>query len=361
MYWSDVDGPEFFPSDRNSIDTEGIPGDRIKGISPNNETFAIFLDFSYSLVSGDIASGNIRVDHVSHNVGLESHHTLREVRGAVYYLSREGPRFLVSGQLPKPLGPAVNDVQENSSRVDPIFDQIGVTGEKVFNTKRSFAVHDNLGEKYILFIPAESTTGLDIHNNTNSIALAYDYTRDAWLKWDNVDFGAGAVEFERAVWFQERRFASTPGNVVHNLYRFKEDNDAWDYEDHASAITFEYKSQWEHMGEPSIFKKFLDLKLFSVEVIPNNIHLADWEAEVDFIDGFTKATGQFDFSAAGWGQSPWGIFPWGDPQEPNRKLRLGPEKAKALRIVWKNSQHQATPVITAWEIQATPPYKKFIK
>jgi len=361
LYWSDVDGPEFFPSDRNSIDTQGIPGDRIKGISPNNETFAIFLDFSYSLISGDIAAGNIRVDHVSHNVGLASHHTLREVRGAVYYLSREGPRFLVSGQLPKPLGVSANDVKENSSRVDPIFDQIGVTGEKVYNLSKAFAVHDNLGEKYLLFLPAESTVGADIYSNENSIVLAFDYTRDAWLKWDTIDFGGGAVELNKAIWFQERRYSSTASNLVYNLYRFKEDNDSWDYEDHNKAIVFEYKSQWEHMGEPSVFKKYLDLKLFSVELIPNNSPDIDWAAELDFVDGFGGASGQFCFSSLGWGDGPWGDFPWGDLSEPHRKLRLGPQKAKALRIVWLNSQHQATPIITAWEIQASTPYKGFLK
>jgi hypothetical protein len=360
LYWSDVDGPEYFPADRNSLETEGVPGDRIKGISPNNEVFVAFLDSSFSVISGDLVQGNIRVDHVSHNVGLASHHTIKEVRGALYYLSKEGPRFLVGGQLPKPMGVAVGDRLENSSRIDPVFDQGNVTDEQRFAIERAISVVDDLGERYMLCVPCESFSGSDRFSNGNTRVFTYDFTKDSWLPWDNIDYSGGVAQYQGSVWFKERRLSSSLGTVVSYLARFSDIDDAWDYQDHHNSIALEYKSQWEHLGDPSVFKKFLDLKIFSIEQITNNENCVEWDAESNFIQDFVKASGQIDFTILGYGQSAYGSAPFGDPSEPDRKQRIV-EKAKAMRIVWKNSEPQQTPVITAWELQVAPNYKRFFK
>jgi hypothetical protein len=53
--------------------------------------------------------------------------------------------------------------------------------------------------------------------------------------------------------------------VHSNLYRMHNLNDGWDYQDNTDPIDFEYGTCWEALNEPSVLKRFLEVRLFNLE------------------------------------------------------------------------------------------------
>lgn len=350
FFWSDVDGPEYFPPS-NQNDVTGTSGDKIFGIAPNNEVFAIFQYRAIHIMSGNIAENTIRVDQLTSDIGCAAHATIKEVRGSLYFLSDRGPYQMTGGQLPTALG---------DGRIEPVFQTTVVSDDLKLRLQRATALNQRDAEQYWLFIPTESVAG-DRYANEFSPTYAYDYYRGAWLQWDNINMAGGATMDGNEVYFSERRNSTFAGAVTHVLYRQHNLNDAYDYQDNVDPIDWQYDTQWEALGEPSVFKRFLSLRLFALDETPNNDLMLTVKTEVNYTKDDTKSDFDVAFTGEGYGVSAYGASAYGDPAEPALKNKLGQGRFRSLRFRYSNARAQENVALTGWEVECATPYKMEFK
>lgn len=356
---SDIESPEYFPIPDNQVIVNDLIGDRITGISPSNEFFIIFQSQGIHVLSGDFVGQSYKVDQVANDIGCAAHASIQDVRGALMFMSLQGPRLLQGGQVPRGLGP----YEQNPfvSRIDPVFDQAGQSNsELVFKLKRSLSYHDRVNQRYLLFIPCETTTGGNVSANSYSVTFVYDYPRDAWLEWDKVNMAGGIVEYKGNVFFTERDYSSYSSALRYNLYKYHLTNTQYDYADNNAAIACYWKSAWDFLGEASILKSFLAVTVFSTGVVENDFTLT-FRTEVNWLED-TKSEVSVSIGTGGYGVDRWDLDPWGSPVEPTYPRKLNNNRVKCIRAVLVNEEMQKNIGITGYEFEIAAPYKpRFVK
>lgn len=355
---SDVDGPEYFnATGANRITINPRLGDPVSGVGINNELFAIFTKRQIDIVSGDVTTGNFRVDTLTTDIGCVAHATIQELRGTLAFLSDRGPYKMVGGQVPTPLG----ESPSGGGRLEPLFDQPGVADDFIFVTKRAVAFNNRVREQYWLFLPCESTVSGNVYANTNSAVYVYDYAKDAWLpKWTNINAAGGFMASgEDFHWIERRR--SPSAFITSYLYRQRNLNDAFDYLDHTEAIDGRYAMQWEALGEPSVLKQAVRAKIFALEEIPNNDNQVECDVETNYISDTPLMNFTFQFSGGGYGVSEYSTAPYGDPSENTSIHKLGGSRVKSIRLIFKNDNRNQDMIVTGWEMEFAPEYRPRLK
>ena len=354
VYYSDILAPEGFPSTDNAFDVDSGLGQVITGISSLSSTFFVFHKNSIHAVTGDVGSDIFKVDLVSNEggIGCEAFHTIQELKGNLVFLSEKGI-YGVS---------RVGELVEISSIISPDFESIS----KSFNFKKAVAFNWGDKELLILHLPVEqAATGPKLATSTDSEIFIFDYYRQAWLKWSNVDFSGGIVNLDKKIYFSERR-TDTSGVLKSVCYRFSDTQNTNDYNDHNKPIKFIYKTNWEIMGQPSIFKKFLRLKLFALTA-QENFESETFKIKADIQKNFSNsidASITYDFglaSAGGWGAFKWGTASWGSPLLEQMKSKLPTGKCKSLRVCFSNSEASQNVLLTGYEMEVAAPYRAEIK
>ena len=351
---SDVESPEYFPIPDNQFLVNDLQGDRITGIGPSNEFFIVFQSRAIHVVSGDVPNLNFRVDQIANDIGCAAHASIKDIRGALFFLSFDGPRAIMGGQVPRGLGP----FEQNAfvSRIDPRFVQVGeLNQERIFRFKRAVGMHDRVNQRYLCFLPCETVLGGLREANENSILFMYDYPRDAWLEWSNINAAGGITELGNELFFSERRYSEVSLQVVSHLYRFHTSNTYLDYADHVSAISAYWKSPWDFMGEASILKSFLSIRVFSTEDTDAEFTLGV-KTEVNWVKD-TKTSVVIAIGGGGYGEDRWDLDPWGSPSEPAYTRKLNNNRVKSLRVVFENNEMQTNMIMTGYELQIAAPYK----
>lgn len=355
-FYSDIDGPEFFPAGDNQFLTETTRGDKNTGLAVNNNALFIFKDQSIHALTGDIATDQIRIDEVAGgDVGCVSHHTVTEIRGKLVFLGEKGVFGLALGD---------NESEEISFRVQPVFE----TTNSDFNLTKAVGINWFEKDKYIIFLPAELTSaGSELYTDlTKSRMLVYDYARKSWLEWNNIDFQGGAVIFNSGLYFSERRLGTVSGNVESNLYQIQDTGDTYDYADHEKAISFTHKTHWESLGMPDVFKKYLRLKLHSLDASINDFEsdtfVVDVETQINYNDSESSSFSlDYGSSTTGWGEFLWGVDFWGSVRAIELKSKLKSTRARTIRIIFSNSVIHENILISGWTIEANTPFRERIK
>ena len=176
----------------------------------------------------------------------------------------------------------------------------------------------------------------------------------------------GLAEVDSKVYFASRTLNSLTSNVETYVNKFHDANSAQDFADHNDAISFSYKTHWEALNSPSSFKKFLRLKVFSLDISNNDFETNNFSLDVttehDFAEGSVSSL-SMDFSggATGWGNSPWGDFPWGENRLPAVKRKLLSRKAKSLRVILENTDLDENILISGMELEIETPFQERIK
>lgn len=354
FYWSDSDGPEYFPAASHAADINTKIGDVIRGVGVNNDQLCLFKAQSIFVGAGDFANLNFIVDQLtSGDLGCVSHASIQEVReGVLYFLTSRGPYQIVGGQLPSPVGPTVSDSGQQFSRIESYFTDLTQDAEFLPKLRRSIGINWPEQAKYLLFVPTEdASSGGDA--NANSTVWVFDYSRGAWLpEWKNINAAGGLAIHESQVYWASRSSQDL-------IAKFLNTNDEYDFADHTEAVEWIYQDNWEHLGFPNIKKKFLRL----VMMVLDEIESAEWvltvEMGVEFSKDIVWASLDIPFGdsgSIGWGDGAWGEFAWGEPVPITKKIKLRANKTKALRIVYKNNQLHKNVLITGWELQVATPY-----
>ena len=354
VQYSDVDFIEGFDPLFRSFDCVSDSGAVIKGIGSNNEVLAVGLsDYTIGalfVVSGNLQTNQYNVDLKSKSVGIVSHQTIREVDGILYFLSEDGIMQMTAGQLP----------EEISQNIRPVFTQlIPLTGER-YSYRRAIGVLDTANQKYHVFLPVESTFDGVFTSTTQSRVWTYDYYRNAWYEWDNLDFAAGAVIIDNEFWFQSRSTDAISGVAQTFSSRFLNLDTEQDYNDHAQPTMWEFGSIWESMGEPGTFKLFLRAKLMSIEPDIVGQFQVDFQSEINYIanGAVTTASVLLGNSDLGYGISAYGSSPYGDPSSASEPIiKLAGVKAKCLRMVLSNEEYAQNVILSGYQLEVALPYR----
>ena len=350
VYYSDIDSAEYFPVD-NSFLVTGQAGGKTTGVRSLDNTLYIFKTNSIFAITGDLGTDNFVVDNVSREgIGCAAHATIEELNGEVWFLSDIGV-YSISTQ----------GIKERSDSIKPKF-QAG--HPFVFSKATAFNWIDN--DKYILCMPSISTISTEDYADSDTEVYVYDMHWGAWLQWDGIEPVGGMAEVDGRIYFISRELNSASSTVKQYLNRIHADGLASDYADHASAISFSYKSHWETLGEPSIYKKFLRIKMHSLDTSLNDFETDQFSVAVQTEHNYepnTISSLTLDFSggALGWGNGPWGNFPWGETRLPSLKSKLASQKAKAIRVIFTNSTEKENILISGYELEVVAPYSLEIK
>lgn len=347
VYYSDIDSPEYFPSDQNAFEIETLNGDINTGIAPLGNSLFIFKPRSTHQVLGNLADDTFAVNFFGNGrIGSVAHHTIQEVNGFLMFLSENGVYALNQNE---------QSITEISEPISPL-----VSGNNLpFIRKKAVAINWLDQDKYLLFMPVENNEAA----TDDSLVFAFDYNRQAWVKWDNINMMGGTALFRNRLYKTERRLN---GTLRYHTYRFYELNDTWDYADHNSPITFTYKSHWENLGEPSVFKKFIRCKIHSLDASLDDFESDSFilllETEKDWITAVSTSR-ELDFGGeqGGWGVDQWGIFPWGNERINSQRTKLKQTKAKSMRLILSNSEVNKNVLISGYEYEVASPFRGFIK
>lgn len=345
VYYSDIDSPEYFPTD-NSFNVDTTFGDKVTGLAPLGNALFVFKGRSVFGVTGQIAEDKFRVDLFSKSrVGCVSHDSIQEVKGGLVFLSEKGV-FIVN--------PQTQNTEELSGAVEPLFDDLDLT--------QATSVNWLSKDKYILYVPEKNTD----YESTATI-FVYDHFRDAWLIWDNINAMGGMGIVDSELYFIERRNSVIEGGTARFLYKILDQNDTWDYADHTAPISFDYKSHWEAVQEPSMYKKFLRFKIHSLDASRNDFETDSFSiklrTERNYIaEPHTETTLIFSGESSGqWGVGKWGQFAWGGARKLSEKTKLKSAKSLSMRFVLTNESLHENILISGYEIEAVAPYLPFIK
>ena len=349
VYYSDIDSAEYFPAD-NTFLVQGQAGGKTSGVRSLDNTLYIFKDNNIFGITGDLGTDNFVVDNVSREgVGCSAHATIEEINGEIWFLSSFGV-YSISTQ----------GIREKSAGIKPKF-QVG----HPFRFKLATAFHWVDNDKYILCMPSVSTASGNVYSNASTEIYVHDTHWGSWFQWDTAEPIGGMAEVDGRIYFIGREL-DAQSNVELYLKRIHDDGLASDYADHATAISFSYKSHWETLGEPSIYKKFLRIKMHSLDASLNDFETDQFVVTVQTEHNYepnTVSSLSLDFSggAAGWGNGPWGNFPWGETRLPSLKSKLASRKAKSLRVIFTNSTLKENILISGYELEVAAPFALEIK
>jgi hypothetical protein len=349
VYYSDIDSPEYFPAGDNAFLCETVSGDKVTGLAPLGNSLFVFKDKSVFQIVGTMAEDIFRVDlYGSARVGCTSHHSIAEVNGFLFFLSAKGIF-------------ALNQNEQSLTEVSEIVESKFTDCNLTYNPKKVTAINWLDADKYMIHLP----TNTDDHSTSSNI-MVYDYYRKAWLEWDSINAMGGLQLKNKQLYFQEREFRTLSGSTERHTYIIKDTCDTWDYADHNNAIEFAYKSHWEALQEPSLFKKFTRCKIHSLGLSTDDFESdgfdLDLETETDYFNTpRTIANLNFRGSNGGWGLDPWGIFAWGATRLIGRTIKLKPMKCRSLRLILQNDTIHENVLISGYEFEVAPSYKAFIK
>ena len=334
---SDLEGFDF----RNSFDTSS----RLGGVNTSIKAFDNFLyvgrPTSISIVTGYPDDGTLSVDTMSdEGIGPVSNDSMVEANNMIYFVAKKGIYVLNRNQM-----------QYISDTIQPAFSQLNFKQNQVHSY---YLVDEN---KIMFLLPIFERT--ERVNKLQNYIIVYDISSNSFSVWNNLDYTKGISKDNDTIWFVSNE------NGKYYLNQFLNTNSPLDYADHNEAVSFMYKSHWDTAGDPSTLKKYLKIKLYSIDSAIQSFLTAafgvDISIEHDFIEastlGFTMKFGE----NAGWGDNPWGIAPWGDQIPRTKAARIRTTKAQSIRVILRNNVVHENVYISAFELEFSAPYQTKIR
>ena len=354
--YSDIDSPEYFPRSENSFLVDAYQGAKVQGLGALSPQLVVFKDKSVVSVTGDIGQDNFRTDEVPFgSVGCSAHHSIKQAQGALFFLSKDKGIFAFSPS---------SGISEVGARIEPEFTKF----DQPYNFSKAVASVWVSKDKYCIFLPSESQDGSsNDYADASSRMYVYDYARDSWWVWSNVNAMGGLSFFEDTLWFSSRRLDSDSSAVETSTARFNNFGNNFDFSDHESATSFTYKSHWDALNNPSVFKKYLRLKTFNLpsSSLDGEQPLYNLKVETEFdyytpapLDSFTQS---FGGDLLGYGLDAYGSSPYGSGSPPELKSKLKSLKCRSIRFVFSNETALQGTQISGIEVEATTPYRAHMK
>ena len=361
-------GSEYFPNDNNQEIIDSKFGDKITAIAPLKDTLYVFHKNSIHTLTGSITemsglSYQIDLLTAEGGIGCEAHATVQELGSNLFFLSKNGIYSINNSEaFPR----------EVSLPIQPEFKEAITT----FNRKKAISYNWVKENSIIFLLPVETlddgaeTFGQDpeikyLTTTNSSKIFVYDYSRQAWLEWTDLDFSGGITEANDNIYFSSRSLNDS-GDFISYLYKMQDNGNTYDYADGINPISFVYKTSWEALGEPTIPKKFLRLKAYAFDAdssFESPQFVLSTNIQKNYIDQDTGSI-SLDFggaSSGGWGAAGWSVSSWGSQILDSLKTKLPSGKSKSLAVSFKNSTLNENVLLSGYEVEIAGSYKKEIK
>lgn len=349
VYYSDFDG-ESFPIDQSFI-TEARLGGGNSGIKSLDNSLFIFKPRSIITCTGDLGTDTFQVDGMADDgVGCVAHATIKELEGRLWFLGKRGI-YSVDRSGPK----------KESEVIEPKFDTLYVE-------KRATSHYWIEKDLYIIQLPSfeEDSGSSKYMDASNTFIMVYDLYRQAWYEWNTINMTGGMAEYKGDIY--ATGFAKDTSDSLSKQYTYKilDTGTSDDYADHVTPVNFSYKTHWEALQEPSIFKKFLRIKVHSLDATINDFETDKFQLKIETEHDYRpviESSLELDFSggALGWGQSPWGEFGWGESRLEQLLSKLSSKKAKSLRTIFSNNKLHQNILISGYELEIAAAYDLQLK
>lgn len=348
VYYSDFDG-ESFPADQSFI-TEARLGGGNSGIKSLDNSLFIFKPRSIITCTGDLGTDQFQVDALSDDgVGCAANATIQEIDGSLWFLGKQGIyKVDRTGHI------------KMSESIEPKFDS-------TYTEKRAVGYHWIEKDLYLVTFPTLLTGAtIDYQDNNNTFIMVYDLYRQAWVEWNTINLIGGMAELNGKIYHQGFRRDVSDSTGKGYTFQIQDTGFEDDYADHEDSIAFTYKTHWESVGEPSIYKKFLRLKVHSLDATQDDFETDKFQLSVvtehDYrLNEQAQFTLDFSGGISGWGETPWGQFNWGESRLGQLSSKLAPKKAKSLRTSFTNSTVRQNVLISGYEYEIAAPYDIQIK
>jgi hypothetical protein len=353
IYYSDIESGEYFPSVDNSFDIETRSGKEVTGVKALDNVLYIFTEDAIIAVTGDLATDSFVVDTFSdEGIGCRAHNTIQEIDNEIWFLSTSGI-----------YGVSTKGLSEKSAQIGPEFKQ-----GNGFDYNRATAFHWIDQRQYLLMLPVSQDNGSGAYYSVAATSKTYVFDRfwKSWTSWTNYDFTGGMAMLGDEIYMVDRSIDAVTSAVRSYAKKVYSNGLTNDYADHEDPIEFSYKSHWETLGEPSMFKKYRRIKIFSLDASLDDFESESFEiimgVQNDYID-FNVSDHTFDFGggAAGWGSPAWGEFSWGEVRLFTLKHKLNQKRSKAARVTFTNNKVNENVLVSGYELDIVTPYKPEIK
>jgi hypothetical protein len=336
LYEELLNNENFF--ELTSFLTESRDGGANSGIKSLDNTLYIFKANTIFVLTGELDTNKFQVDTLSdEGIGCLSNKSLIEYQRRIWFLGRKGIYSV-----------GANSLQLESRDISPLFQK----ELRKVTTLRAFSL--NWVEEDVLLINLpERIEGNRFSNSSRT--LAHHRKTGKWSIWDNHNFANGADNFSFKIFFASDTIASNGDREI-QINTSLHTNSKLDYADNEEAINWLYASNWEAYGEPSIPKKYVRLKLYSIDTPLQNFDetafTIDIETQHDFeYESRSETSLSFNDQNGGWGIDPWGHFLWGHVRNRTRRTRLQPKKARAIRTILKNSNLYENVLLSGYEFE----------
>jgi hypothetical protein len=248
-----------------SIQNRQLIGDtydgEITGLIRSNDSMLVFKTRAIYALDGYLIQDQYSVRKIQTNeIGCLSEKSIMQVEGAVVFQGQDGI-YIISGNMAKSISTPI-DVYMNSSLIDP---------------SKTRSVMEYKNSNFIFF--------------TNTGAVSFNYEYREWFIWDLTCASSGAV-------------VDNDGNVSMFSGSFCKvfSEKMYDYNNGNTPtyvpINAWIKSAWFDLGDPSILKKLVDIRLFSLKNIGQILYckiFRDWsedktkqEFKIDMSDNTIK-------------------------------------------------------------------------
>ena len=332
----------------NTFTTESRNGGANSGIKSLDNSLYVFKAKSIFLITGELDINKFQVDTLSdEGIGCLSNKSLVEYQRRIWFLGKKGIYSVTS-----------NNLQLESRDISPLFQK----ELRKVTTLRAFSI--NWVEEDVLLINLpERISGNRFSNSSRT--LAHDKNTNRWSVWDNHNFANGADNFEFKIFYAadaKTIDSSQEFEILTSLHT----NSKLDYADNESGINWIYASNWESYGEPSVPKKYVRLKLYSLDTPLQNFDETDFsisiETQHDFLYQSVSLTALvFSDNLGGWSSDPWGSFPWGNSRKRTRGTRLKAQKARSIRLVLSNNTLYENVLLSGYEYEVAVEYGPYLR
>lgn len=369
VYITQLDGPEAWSS---SFQIKSKSNEAVSGIGSNQEVLAVFKPTEAHVITGTLDDNKFRQDMLADAVGTDSHHSICDVNGTLWFYSKLYGFRRLKG---------TNSIEDVGYRVFPDVVISSSQGENAIASKRVHSVVFNEEQLVLFYLPVETDNGVDRYPNEQSKIYACDFSRQfeedneydtagrlvqqlpktRWWPWDNFNFHGGACVYNNRLLFHERRYNSVTTAAEFFISMYQQNNSIEDYCDHALPLEVEYAGGWEDLGEPELNKKWNRVSIFSFGQGLADSFSVNCSAEANLISEVSRASKLITFGEAsdssGWSYFAWDTAAWGDPQDARALFTLNPVRATSLRLRFTQSVYRMVPVISGWVYQVVPVYR----
>ena len=181
-----------------------------------------------------------------------------------------------------------------------------------------------------------------------------------------IECSGGIALLDNKVYFSTRSAHSSTNLIESQLYIMQDTGSTYDYTDHASPINFVYKTNWEALGEPTVPKKFLRLKMYAMdsdETFESSSFILDVKVQRNYVrdDIGTISMDFAGISGGGWGIAQWGSSSWGSSVLQGLKTKLPSGKTRSLLLNFENKTINENVLISGYELEIATPYRLEIK